>query len=271
MANGQVLGPKDGADFTGKAVVVTGSAGGIGWEILKQFVARGARGVMSDIDEEMGRPRAEAMGKRVTFCKADVRDEAQVNALVEHCVAEHGRLDVWVNNAGVGVHTLAVDTTLEDFELQVDVQLIGAFLGARAAARQMIAQGGGGRVINIGSSAANNARKGAASHCSAKAGGAMLSKVLALEWGEHNITVNMVSPGLTNSWPTTRYEGPSEEYRRNFLRMVPAGRLGKPEEIAAACVFLATDGAAFITGHEIVVDGGYGAGKLSVHADTIME
>ena len=69
------------------------------------------------------------MGERVSFCKADVRDEAQIDALVEHCVAEHGRLDVWVNNAGVGVHTLAVDTTLEDFELQVDVQLIGAFLG----------------------------------------------------------------------------------------------------------------------------------------------
>ena len=182
-------------EFEGKVVVVTGSAGGIGWEILQQFVNRGARGVMSDIDEDLGRPRADAMGERVSFCKADVRDEAHIDALVEHCVAEHGRLDVWVNNAGVGVHTLAVDTTLEDFELQVDVQLIGAFLGARAAARQMIAQGGGGRVINIGSSAARNARKGAASHCSAKAGGAMLSQVLALEWGEHGITVNMVSPG----------------------------------------------------------------------------
>ena len=88
-----------------------------------------------------------------------MRDEAQIDALVEHCVAEHGRLDVWVNNAGVGVHTLPLDTKLEDFVLQVAVQLTGAFLGARAAARQMVAQGGGGRVINIGSSAACNARK----------------------------------------------------------------------------------------------------------------
>jgi NAD(P)-dependent dehydrogenase (short-subunit alcohol dehydrogenase family) len=128
----------------------------------------------------------------------------------------------------------------------------------------MIKQGVGNRIINIGSTAARNARLAAAPHCASKAGVVMLTQVMAMELGRHNITVNCVSPGLTDVSATSRHGGASSDYIEAFLNMVPLSRLGRPEEIAHMVLFLASGQADFITGQHITIDGGYSAGKLSV-------
>ena len=197
-------------------------------------------------------------------CTTDVSKADQVDAMMAAVLENFGRLDVFVNNAGVGVHKEVVDLTEEDWDYQVDVQLKGAFLCSRAAARQLVKQGGGGRIINIGSTATSNARIQAAPHCASKAGVVMLTKVMALELGKHGITVNCVSPGLTDVSEVSRHGGASPEYIEAFLSSVPLGRLGDPREIANMVLFVASDQAEFVTGQHITVDGGYSAGKLSI-------
>lgn len=253
--------------FEGKVVVVTGAASGIGRAIITAFVRGGAKGVIADVDQEWANMVAENLrseGGEVLVCTTDVSKAEQVEAMMEVVVEDLGGLDVFVNNAGVGVHKEVVDLTEDDWDYQVDVQLKGAFLCSRAAARQMIKQGQGGRIINIGSGAATNARIQAAPHCSSKAGVLMLTKVMALELGKHGITVNCVSPGLTDVSEVSRHGGATPEYIANHLTAMPLGRLARPEEIANMVLFLASDQAQFITGQHIAVDGGYSAGKLSI-------
>jgi NAD(P)-dependent dehydrogenase (short-subunit alcohol dehydrogenase family) len=254
--------------FQDKVVVITGAASGIGRALVTAFVRQGAKGVIADRDREWADEVANALrqeGGEVTVFTTDVTKSEQVNALLRGTLDAYGQLDVFVNNAGVGIHRRVVDLTEEEWDYQVDVQLKGTFLCAQAAARQFIAQGRGGRIINIGSGAAVNARVDAAPHCASKAGIVMLTKVMALELGEHNITVNCVSPGLIDVSQVSRHGGASEGYIEAFLQMVPLNRLGKPDEIANMVLFLASDQANFVTGAHILVDGGYSAGKLSVH------
>lgn len=253
--------------FKGKVAVVTGAASGIGRAIVTAFVRAGAKGVIADVDQEwadMVAQNLRAKGGEVMVCITDVSKADQVDAMIESVLQAYGRLDIFVNNAGVGVHKEVIDLTEEDWDHQVDVQLKGSFLCSRAAARQMIKQGGGGRIINIGSTAAVNARIQAAPHCVSKAGIVMLTRVMALELGKHKITVNCVSPGLTDVSAVSRHGGATTEYVAAFLNMVPLGRLARPEEMANMVLFLASDQAEFITGQHVQVDGGYSAGKLSI-------
>jgi glucose 1-dehydrogenase len=193
-----------------------------------------------------------------------VRDSAQVKALMAAVVERFGRVDVMVNNAGVGAHKPVVDLEEDAWDSVIDVQLKGPLLCSQAAARQMIDQGGGTRIINIGSTAATNARVAAGPHCSSKAGIVMLTRVMALELGEHHITVNCVSPGLTDVSAISNYVQPPPEYIEAYVSQVPLGRRGRGEEIAHMVLFLASDQAEYVTGQHILVDGGYGAGKLSL-------
>lgn len=260
--------------FEGKVVVVTGAASGIGRAIITAFVREGAKGVIADVDREWAGMVAQSLrseGGEVLVCTTDVSKADQVEAMMAAVLERFGRLDIFVNNAGVGVHKEVVDLTEEDWDYQVDVQLKGAFLCSRAAARQMIKQGGAGRIINIGSGAATNARIQAAPHCASKAGVLMLTKVMALELGKYGITVNCVSPGLTDVSGVSRHGGATPEYIANHLTAMPLGRLARPEEIANMVLFLASDQAEFVTGQHIAVDGGYGAGKYNIrgpHHDT---
>jgi NAD(P)-dependent dehydrogenase (short-subunit alcohol dehydrogenase family) len=253
--------------FEDKVVVVTGAASGIGRAILTAFVREGAMGVIADTDREWADMVAEnlrAEGAEVLVCTTDVSRAEQVDAMMAAVLEAFGRLDVFVNNAGVGVHKEVVDLTEEDWDYQVDVQLKGAFLCSRAAARQMVKQGGGGRIINIGSGAATNARIQAAPHCASKAAVLMLTKVMALELGKHGITVNCVSPGLTDVSEVSRHGGATPEYVANHLTAMPLGRLARPEEIANMVLFVASDQAEFVTGQHVAVDGGYSAGKYNI-------
>jgi NAD(P)-dependent dehydrogenase (short-subunit alcohol dehydrogenase family) len=172
-------------------------------------------------------------------------------------------VDVLVHGAGVGVHREIVDLSDAEWDLQIDVQLRGAFLLSRAVARRLIAQGEGGRIILIGSTAGNNARPKSGPHAASKAAEIQLVRVLAQELGRHRITANVVSPGLTDISGISRVVVP-EEYQRVFVHQVPLGRLAQPDEIADAVLFFASDRARFVTGQALCVDGGYSAGKLSV-------
>jgi len=253
--------------FEDTVVIVTGAASGIGRAIITAFVRAGAKGVIADLDQEWSyilADKLKAEGGDILVSVTDISQPNQVDIMLESVLNTWGHLDVFVNNAGVGVHKEVVDLTDADWDHQMDVQLKGSFLCSRAAARQMINQSHGGRIINIGSTAALNARIEAAPHCVSKAGIVMLTKVMALELGKHNITVNCVSPGLTNVSDASRGGGATREYIETFLHMVPLNRLAQPEEIANMVLFLASAESEFITGQHIQVDGGYSAGKLAI-------
>ncbi len=255
------------AEFAGKVVVVSGGASGIGRAILEAFAQQGATGIVADVDTEWGAERADALrsqGYDVTFVKTDVRKADEIAHLFQQVATERNGVDIVVNSAGVGVHKEVIDLTEEEWDFQVDVQLKGVFLMCREAARQMISQKRRGRIINVGSGAAIVARPHAGPHCASKAGAAHLTRVLALELGRHGITVNVVSPGLTDVGPISHYGGATPDYQRNFLPEVPLGRLARPQEIADAVLFFASDRAQFITGQLINIDGGYSAGKLGI-------
>lgn len=253
-------------DFSGQVAIVSGGASGISRVILTRLAEAGARAVIADLDDEWGAATARELSSRgleTIFCHTDVRDSGQVNSMVESAVAQFGRVDILIHGAGVGIHKEIVDLSDDEWDLQVDVQLRGAFLLSRAAANQMIRQGQGGRIILIGSTSANNARPKSGPHAASKAAEIQLSRVMALELGRHGITSNVVSPGLTNIEGISR-SSQSPEYQKVFVTQVPLGRLGTPDEIADTVLFVASDAARFITGQTIYVDGGYSAGKLVV-------
>jgi 3-oxoacyl-[acyl-carrier protein] reductase len=253
-------------EFDGKVAIVSGAASGIMRVILTRFAEAGARVVLADISDEWARAAARSLGERgfeALYARTDVRDSAQVNAMVDAAVERFGRVDILVHGAGVGVHNEIVDLTDEEWDLQIDVQLRGAFLLSRAVGRQLIAQGEGGRIILIGSTSGNNARMKSGPHAASKAGEIQLSRVMALELGRYGITSNVVAPGLTDiSGISLSRQDP--EYQKAFVSQVPLGRLAKPDEIADAVLFIASDRARFITGQLLCVDGGYSAGKMAV-------
>ena len=250
--------------LSGKSAIVTGSASGIGREIALTLAANGASVTVADRNLEGAEAvasRIEESGGSARAAPVDVTDSGQVDAAVEGAAAAYGSVDILVNVAGFGFNSPIVDMREEDWDLVLGVNLKGQFLCARAAARRMIRQGNGGRIVNIASTAANNARYAGGAYCAAKAGVVQLTKVLALELGEHGITVNAVGPGFTETPATVES---SEEYRSNFLAQVPAGRSGRTSDIANAVLFLASPSAEYVNGQAIYVDGGYSAGKLTV-------
>lgn len=258
--------------FLGKVAVVTGAASGIGRVIATRFAQEGARTVIVDIDVEWGEAVATGLrseGLEALFVKANVANSASVKDLFSAVLGAYGGVDILVNCAGVGVHKRVVDMTDEEWDFQVDVQLRGPFLMCREAATQMIKQGRGGRLINIGSTASAVARVQAAPHCASKAGVIMLTKVLALELGPYGITANVVAPGLTDISTISRHGGSTPDYVRNFVREVPIGRLARPEEIAEAVIYMASEGASFTTGQIIYIDGGYSSGKMGVQGSHV--
>ena len=253
-------------EFTGQVAIVTGAAGGINRVILTRFAEEGARCVLVDTNDDWGEKTAAGLRERgfeVVYSKTDVRVSEQVDAMVEAAVGRFGRVDILVHGAGVGVHNDIVDMTDDEWDLQIDVQLRGAFLLSRAVGRRLIAQGEGGRIILIGSTSGNNARPKSGPHAASKAGEIQLSRVMALEMGKYGITSNVVAPGLTDIAGIS-LSSQNPEYQKAFIAQVPLGRLAVPDEIADAVLFIASDRARFISGQLLCVDGGYSAGKLAV-------
>lgn len=258
--------------FDGKVIVVTGSGKhrGLGQAILQRFADEGAACVVSDvvIDAEAQEVAAElaARGARVASIACDVSDAAQCGALVAETVASLGRIDVMVNNAGIGfMMKPMLDVDPADWARVIAVNLSGAFYCTQAAARAMIAQGQGGRIINIASQAAKTGFPHLPAYVSSKHGMVGLTRATAVELGAHRITVNAVCPnhvttGLgakQNDYFSKLLGFPSvEAYLANMAAKNPMGRPGLASDTAAACAWLASDDAFYVTGEALNVSGG---------------
>ncbi len=260
-------------DMAGKVAVVTGSGAGLGKAIATRLAEEGVSVAVADVRENLASEVATELGSRGLMARdfpVDVTDSTRVEALFESVANAIGPADILVNNAGVGQRasggSMVLDTPEEEWDRVVATSLKGGFLCSKAAAGGMVDRGHGGRIVNIVSTAAANARTGAAAHCSAKAGLAQFTRALAMELGPHGITVNAVGPGLVLTGSPVS-PTPTKDYQEAFVASVPLGRTGQPEDIARAVAFLASTEAAYVTGQVLYVDGGYSAGKLSVRRE----
>ena len=242
----------------GRVALVTGAASGIGRATAERLAAEGAAVVVTDIQDELGEEVAkgiEAGGGRALFVHHDVTVAEDWQRAVATATEQYGRLDVLVNNAGMGDLLPIEDTTLEDYERTIAIDQTGVFLGMKLAAEALKASGHGS-VVNIssifgtsggfGSSPAYHAAKGAVR---------TLTKNVALHWATEGVRVNSVHPGFIDTPILDQARG--TEFETAMLGLTPMGRLGRPEEVAAAVAYLAGDDATFVTGSELYVDGGY--------------
>jgi 3-oxoacyl-[acyl-carrier protein] reductase len=244
-----------------RVAIVTGAARGIGRAIALGYAREGAHVVIADIDDLAAKRAAEevrALGRRALAVAVDVSQCPQVVAMVERAVCELGRLDIMVSNAGISEFHDFLTMPEEVWQRTLAVNLTGVFLCGQAAAREMVRMGGGA-IINTASQRAESADARHAPYIASKAGVRGLTKAMAVELAPLGIRVNAIGPGpvLTD---LNRERMAIPEIREQFVRRIPLGRLGAPEDIVGAAIFLASDEARFITGHTLYVDGGWLAG-----------
>ena len=246
--------------FSGQVVCITGAARGIGFALAKAFVSQGAEVILTDIDEESGVRSATALN--ATFEKFDVREYSSAQRVISRIVQRFGRIDVWINNAGVANHKLAVDLCPEDWEEGIGVMLSGAFFCANQVGPIMIKQESG-CMVNVASVNGLLAQKGRASYCSAKAGLIMLTKVLASEWGQYGVRVNAVAPGIVKTDLAMESINKGIVNEKDYLGRVPMGRWGELSEVVDSVLFLANEEeSSFVNGEVLRVDGGWAAYHL---------
>ena len=239
-----------------KVAVVTGATGGLGRSIVEVLARNGARVVVNYARNEAGAQElvkaVEAAGGEAFAVKADVSDPGQAETLIGAALERFGRLDILVNNAGIKRDTLLMRMKVDDWDAVMSTNLKGAFNCTRAATRPML-KARAGRIINIASVAGLIGNPGQANYSAAKAGLIGFTKAVARELGSRGITVNTVAPGPIEAG---MLEDLPAEAREGFLKQIPLGRLGRPEDVAGAVVFLASDLANYITGQTLAVDGG---------------
>jgi NAD(P)-dependent dehydrogenase (short-subunit alcohol dehydrogenase family) len=247
--------PSVGADrLSGRTAVITGGASGIGWAIAQTFAAAGARVAIADLNTDGAAERATTLGEPATAYSLDVTDPESVTAMVHAVIADHGRIDVLVNSAGIGPLAPAEELGLDVWDPTLAINLRGTFLVAQAVGRQMLSHGSGS-IINLASQAASAALDQHAAYCASKAGVLGLTRVLALEWGGRGVRTNAISPTVVMT-ELGRY-GWAGEKGEAFKKLIPTGRFAEPEEIAAAALFLASDDSLMINGIDLPVDGGF--------------
>jgi NAD(P)-dependent dehydrogenase (short-subunit alcohol dehydrogenase family) len=248
-------------DLTDQVALVTGAARGLGREIALALGHAGAHVALGLRDSQTGTEvfrEIEGMGRRALSLQMDVTSLDQVRRAVEDVVAHFGRLDILVNNAGLGVEHPAEDVPESDFDLTVAVNLKGTFFASQAAGRVMIRQQHG-RIINLSSQAGFVALPTESVYCMTKAGIAHLTKCLAVEWGRYNITVNAVAPTFIRT-PGTAAALADDAFRADVVeRIAGLHRIGEPVDVTGAVVFLASPAASLITGHTLLIDGGWTA------------
>ena len=243
----------------GKVALVAGAGGGIGGAGAEGLAREGAAVVCADIEAaaaEATAARIQAAGGRVIAMALDVRDRAAVDAAVAAAVREFGRLDVLLDCAGVSHRRNFLDLDHGEWERVIAVNLTGMFHLGQAAARQMVRQGGGGSIINVTSQLSEVARPERAAYVASKGGGRSLTHAMALDLAAHGIRVNAIAPGPTLTGLTqASYSDP--ERRQATIALIPLGRLGDPQDLVGAILFLASDESRWATGSTLTVDGGY--------------
>lgn len=251
-------------EFPGKVAVVTGAARGMGARFTAALATRGVHVVGADIDGEQMRVGAKEIAAEVAAGQnpgttgqvvgtgMDVSHPDDHETVARLAVEKFGRLDFWINNAGVFPYALAEDITAEQIETTLSVNVQGVLYGAQAAARHLES---GGAIVNMSSVSALRVRRGRAAYCASKAAVAHLTESLAVEFGDQGIRVNAIAPGYVDT-EMTRWVKEDPAALAHALETVPLHRIGSPEEIVGPLLFLLSDSARYVTGHSIAVDGG---------------
>lgn len=244
--------------LAGKVAVVTGGASGIGEFTVREMIEEGAKVVIADLNDNLGSKLVQELNqeeRQVAYIHVDVTKEDQVENMIEFAVSEFGKLDILFNNAGIGSLSPSAELPFEEWRKVLSVNLDGVFLAAKHAIKAM-QKNGGGSIVNTASILGHVGQAQTAPYTASKGAVVNLTRTLAVEYAKDNIRVNAVCPGYIE----TPLLNQLDEAMKNYLiSLHPIGRLGKPEEIAKAVVFLASDDASFVTGSNLLVDGGYTA------------
>jgi len=248
----------------GKVAIVTGATYGIGKAIADLFALEGAKMILAARDESKGKAALEDVRKKTDalFVKTDVSKSSEVKKMVDEAVDKFGRIDILVNNAAVAPLGTILDSTEETWDYTIDVNLKGVFLCCKYAIPHML-RNRGGSIINIGSINSFMAMENEAVYDASKGGVLMLTRAIALDFAKSNIRANCICPGAIETpllMTQLKMAPDPEKVTKDLIAKHPVGRMGKPEEIAKAALFLATDSSSFITGTTLAVDGGILAG-----------
>lgn len=239
----------------GKVALVTGGSRGIGLETAKYLANRGAKLFLVDVDETGLAATVQNLkeqGVEVASCKADISNSEQAQKAVDNCVEQFEKIDILVNNAGITRDNLSIRMKDEDWDLVLRVNLTGSFYMARAAAKHMM-RARSGRIVNVASVVGVMGNAGQVNYSASKAGVIGMTKSMAKELASRGVCVNAVAPGFIETQMTAVLK---EETKNAVMATIPMSRYGKPEEVAAAIGFLASEEAAYITGQVLVIDGG---------------
>ena len=245
-----------------QVAVVTGAGSGIGKALAVGLAHAGADVVGTELPDRLEAAQAtiaevEAEGRKGLALPLEVRDLTSIDTMVGTAVAEMGRIDILVNNAGINIPRPALEFTEEEWDAVLDINLKGVFFCAQRVGREMVKQKRG-KIINIASQNGVVGYYKRAAYCSSKAGVVNLTRVLAIEWAEHGINVNAVGPTFILT-PLTQSTFDDPVLREDLLKRIPLGRVGQPEDVVGAVVFLASPAADLVTGHTLLVDGGWTA------------
>lgn len=249
----------------GKVALVTGGASGIGAATCRAFAEQGARVVVADVSEVQGQDVARALGEAGTFVKTDVTDLASVEAAVSTAVAQFGKLDVLVNNAGIGLVGSVQETEAPDWQKLIAVNMTGVFHGSKAAVEQMLRQEPqGGLIINIASVAGMIGIARRFAYCATKGAVIAMTRQVAVDYVKQGIRCNAICPGTVYSpfvegYVERFHSDTREETIKELHARQPVGRMGRPDEVADLAVYLAAEESAFMTGSAVVLDGGWTA------------
>lgn len=244
--------------FQSKVVIVTGGASGIGEATVRLFAKEGARVVIADFSDrgQAVSDELRAAGFEALFVKTDVTKEQDVANMVEQTVKQYGRVDILFANAGIAHDAPADQLSMDSWQRTIDINLTGVFLCDKYAIQQMLTQDSGGAIVNCGSIHSHVGKAGVTAYASAKGGVKLLTQSMGADYASRGIRVNAVCPGYID---TPLIQGRTEAITQHLVGLHPMGRLGQPEEVAKAVLFLASEDASFITGTTLLVDGGYTA------------
>lgn len=246
----------------GKIALVTGAGSGIGEAVAQAVAEAGADCVATELPDRMRDldsvcAEIDRLGRKALPMPLRLPDLESIDALVSRVVDEMGRIDILVNNAGVNIPRAALELSEEEWDGVLDVNLKGLFFLSQRVAREMV-ETGGGKIVNMASQNGVVGYYKRAAYCSSKAGVVNLTRVLAIEWAEHGINVNAVGPTFILT-PLTQSTFDDPALRQDLLQRIPKGRVGQPQDVVGSVVFLASAAADMITGHTLLVDGGWTA------------